>query len=79
MKKISKKYYQILFSFLMSFSISAAISLFFTIKNIWFGENFFMQWVFGSWVYAFAIAFPMAYFLPKYVNKILEKIFIFRV
>lgn len=65
---------KICFSFLMSFLISGAISLFFTFKNIWFVEWFFWVWIFWSWLYAFAIAFPMAYFLPKYVNTFLEKV-----
>jgi cytochrome c biogenesis factor len=76
MIKVKKKYYNVLFSFLMAGFMSAIMSFVLTIKNLGLIEDLILVWII-NWMTAFCIAFPIAsFFVPK-VKKLMERVFTF--
>ncbi len=74
MKKIfPKKYYNVIFAFLMASMMSGLMSAFVTYRNVWFPDNFISLWL-HAWWGAFLIGLPIALFVVPMVRKFVDKI-----
>jgi hypothetical protein len=71
---IDKKYFHVIFAFLMALMMSFLMSGFITLVNIGFVEDFFARWLMHAFPIAFAIAFPVALFVVPVVRKLVGKI-----
>ncbi|MCQ6279284.1 DUF2798 domain-containing protein [Bacillus sp. EB600] len=69
--KINKKYEQLVFTFFMALGMSIFISFVLVSINFGYSHTFFKIWV-KIWSEAFLCAFPVAYFLPKGIKKIMK-------
>jgi len=73
MKKIPKKYYNIVFCFLMAILMSCIMSFFVTFRNIGFSDEFMMRWL-TAWWGAFLVGFSLNLFIVPLVRKGMGKI-----
>lgn len=74
MKKIfPKKYYNVIFAFLMASMMSGLMSAFVTYKNVGLPENFISLWL-PAWGGAFLIGLPIALFVVPIIRKFVDKI-----
>ena len=71
--KIDKKYEQIVFTFFMALGMSIFISFVLVSINFGYSSVFVKIWV-RVWSEAFVCAFPVAYFLPKGIRKVMNTI-----
>ncbi|MFC5451274.1 DUF2798 domain-containing protein [Paenibacillus aestuarii] len=71
--KIKKKYELIVFTFFMALGMSCIISFITTLVKTGFHADFFGKWP-VAWGMSFVIAFPVAYFLPRGIRKVMGKI-----
>jgi len=71
--KLHKKYEHLTFTFLMALGMSCIISFFAMLINAGIHSFNIERWL-SSWGIAFVIAFPTAYFLPRFIRKIMSKI-----
>lgn len=67
-----RKFYRLVFTFLMSAFMSFIMSGIITFLNLGFQEDFFMQWLLGAFPKAWAVAFPVVFFIVPYVAKLTE-------
>ncbi|GAK42750.1 DUF2798 domain-containing protein [Paenibacillus urinalis] len=71
--KLNKKYETIIFTFFMAFGMSCLMSFVMMSINYGFHDSFLMIWM-RSWGIAFLLAFPVAYFLPKGIRRVMKRI-----
>lgn len=71
--KINVKYKNVLFAFLMSFSLSLIISFVLASINVGYNSLFLQAWL-KNWGMAFVIAYFGARYLPLFIHVIFTKI-----
>ena len=63
-----RKYYRLIFTFLMALMMSTIISTALLLINVGFVEGFFIT-LFNSWKYAFMFAWPSAYICAYLIQE----------
>lgn len=71
--KINIKYKNIIFVFMMAFSMSLFVSFMLVSINFGYSSKFLGTWL-KMWSEAFVCAFIGAYFFPKIIQKVMKKI-----
>jgi hypothetical protein len=69
--RINKKYEQVVFTFFMALGMSFLISFLLVSINFGFSNVFIKIWL-KMWSEAFIFAFPIAYFLPMGIRKVMQ-------
>ncbi len=68
MQKLPQKYYNVTFSFLMAFIMSALMSFVVTSYNLGFSDDLLIRWL-KAWRFAFIVAFPILLVVAPVVRK----------
>lgn len=76
MIQVRKKYYNVLFSFIMAVIMTSVMSLIITIASLGFVENLHIIWM-NNWLTAFFIAYPLLLVIVPNVKRLMEKLFYF--
>jgi len=63
-----RKYYRLIFTFLMALMMSTIISTALLLINVGFVDGFFIT-LFNSWKYAFVVAWPSAYICAYLIQE----------
>jgi len=74
MKKISRKYYTLVFGIAVSLFMSSCMSFVMTVVNIGFTQRFFIAWI-RAFVIGFAVALPVSLIIIPVIRKNIEKVF----
>ncbi|MBX7491164.1 DUF2798 domain-containing protein [Helicobacter turcicus] len=67
-----RKFYRLVFAFLMSVFMSFIMSGIITFLNLGFQADFFEQWLLEAFPKAWVVAFPIVFFLAPCVAKLTE-------
>lgn len=65
--------FRILTAFLTALLMSMCMSLVMTLVNLGLRDIFLQEWL-KAWALSAAVAFPLSYFLPPRVNKLVRKL-----
>jgi hypothetical protein len=71
--RMNKKYEQVVFTFFMALGMSFLISFILVSINFGYSNVFIKTWL-KMWSEAFICAFPIAYFLPMGIRKVMQLI-----
>ncbi len=71
---IDKKYYSIVFAFLMASIMSFLMSGVITFINLGITPTFVDDWMFKAFPSAFIIAFPIALFVVPVVRRVVDRL-----